>query len=379
MHKHHKDMWRLAMKSSFVFFFIFFFISNVFAENIDLAETLYQDGLRYYNENKPQEAFRCFFRAEGMGHKKATYYLGEYYFFQNDYKQAVRYYKIAARHQDTQANLRLAYCYEKGLGVQRDIKEAHKNYLLAAEAGLVEAQYRLGCILMTSFKFSDAIKWFEKAAEAGHSDALFKLGYCYEFAHGVTGNQAKAIELYQSAADKGNIDAQLKIGEHYKSRNPKQAVKYYSMAARNGNRRAYNALYELSRNGYNTNDDKLKDKLLDFFQTQDEQLKEENIKLKNYLYDMLNQLMDFKNDSDFIVYGFATASPYYGWLTKMEKKRDSVINDTDIDSELRDAAISVTDLGYEYVASRGRETEYSIYTKQKLYKLLKNYKWEKMQ
>lgn len=367
------------MRIKFIIYWIIcnFIITTVSAQDYDRAEALYQKGLRCYNENNFEDAFRYFFQADGLGHTKTSYYLGEYYFQKKNYKEAVRYYRIAATHKNVQANFQLGYCYENGLGVQHNTKEANKNYLLAAEAGMVEAQYKLGYNLLRLYKNSDAVKWLKKAAESNHPEALFKLGQCYE--RGLTGvvNQAEAIRLYCLAADKGNIDAQLKIGEHYKSRNPKQAVKYYSMAARNGNRRAYNALYELSRNGYNTNDDKLKDKLLDFFQTQDEQLKKENIKLKNYLYDMLNQLMDFKNDSDFIVYGFATASPYYGWLTKMEKKRDSVINDTDIDSELRDAAISVTDLGYEYVASRGRETEYSIYTKQKLYKLLKNYKWER--
>lgn len=368
------------MRSSFVFFSFFFFIANAFTQNTDLAEALYQDGLRYYNENKPQEAFRCFFRAEGMGHKKAIYYLGEYYFSQKDYKQAVRYYKLATRHQDAQANLMLAYCYEKGLGVQRDIKEARKNYLLAAESGLVEAQYRLGCILMTAFEHSDAVKWFEKAADAGHPDAFFKLGYCYEFGHGVPGNQAKAIELYQSAADRGNVDSQLKIGEHYKSRNPKQAVKYYSMAAQSGNIRAYNALYELSCKGYNTNDDKLQDKLSDYFQKEDEQRRTENIKLRDYLYDMLNQLMDFKNSINFSTYGFGLGAPYSGWMSKMEAKRENVIYaDTYFDPRLKDAVQSLIVLGYEYAGSRGHETEFSLDTKQRLYNLFNNYEWKRTQ
>lgn len=368
------------MRIKFIIYWIIcnFIITTVSAQDYDRAEALYRKGLRCYNENNFEDAFRYFFQAEGLGNVKSAYYLGEYYLRQNKYPEALRYYLRAADKGDAQAYLRLGYCYENALGVKRNIREACKKYLFAAEQGLVEAQYRLAYCYLATLDNENAIKWLKAAAESNHPEALFKLGQCYE--RGLTGvvNQAEAIRLYCLAADSGNLDAQLKVGSYYKTSNPTESIRYYIMAAEKNNRTAFYALYELCRNGYYIPQGKIKDRLREPFNKIDEQHKQENMELKNYFDDMFKQLMKFKHNRDFIIYGFGVASPYAEWLTSMEAKREFVMNNSAVDPELIEVAISITDLGYEYVASYGRETEHSSYTTQKVHDLLKNYKWRKI-
>ena len=58
-------------------------------------------------------------------------------------------------------------------------------------------------------------KMLTQSAEAGYSDAMCNLGYCYEMGNGVEKNLAKAAEWYRKAADNGNEIAQSNLGIFY--------------------------------------------------------------------------------------------------------------------------------------------------------------------
>jgi TPR repeat protein len=69
--------------------------------------------------------------------------------------------------------------HHKGLGVERDYKEAEKWFRPAAERGSPQAQFMLGLMLyygegMPEDK-EEALSWFRKAAEKGHNEAQFFL------------------------------------------------------------------------------------------------------------------------------------------------------------------------------------------------------------
>jgi len=61
-----------------------------------------------------------------------------------DYKEAVKWWKLAAEQGDTQAQYNLGQMYYKGQGVPQDYKEAVKWYRLAADQGDAFAQSNLG-------------------------------------------------------------------------------------------------------------------------------------------------------------------------------------------------------------------------------------------
>ena len=42
--------------------------------------------------------------------------------------------------------------------------------------------------------YSEAVKWYRKAAEQGDANAQNRFGYCYEYGEGVAKDLAKAVE-----------------------------------------------------------------------------------------------------------------------------------------------------------------------------------------
>ena len=70
--------------------------------------------------------------------------------------------------------------HRKGQGVPQDYKTAVKWYRLAAEQGYVRAQYNLGLMYANGQgvpqDYKTAVKWFRLAAEQGNADAQYNLG-----------------------------------------------------------------------------------------------------------------------------------------------------------------------------------------------------------
>lgn len=77
---------------------------------------------------------------------------------------------------DTQAATRLAWLYESGLGVERDMERAGELFLSAATAGNAEAQYALSVMLRTGQGIDkdtqQADIWLKRAADAGYPEAV---------------------------------------------------------------------------------------------------------------------------------------------------------------------------------------------------------------
>lgn len=85
---------------------------------------------------------------------------------------------------------------------------------------------------------SEALRWYQKAAEQGDAGAQLKLGFLYEQGLGVEKSADKALELFGLAADQGNAAAQANLGDRYEFgegiRSPKAAAHYYRLAAQQG-------------------------------------------------------------------------------------------------------------------------------------------------
>jgi hypothetical protein len=73
----------------------------------------------------------------------------------------------------------LGYLYENGKGVPQDYKEAVKRYRLAAENGDAEAQNNMGVMYEKGRAVpqndKEALKWYRLAAEQGHAEARKKI------------------------------------------------------------------------------------------------------------------------------------------------------------------------------------------------------------
>ena len=162
---------------------------------------------------------------------------------EQDYAEAVKWYRKAAEAGNAIAMSNLGICYDNGNGVDQDFAEAVKWYRKAAEAGNAIAMYNLGICYYNGDgveqDYAEAVKWYRKAAEAGDADAMTRLGICYEGGDGVEQDYAEAVKWYRKAAEAGDAIAMGFLGLCYENgkgvnKNQIEAVKWYRKGAESG-------------------------------------------------------------------------------------------------------------------------------------------------
>jgi TPR repeat protein len=123
----------------------------------------------------------------------------------------------AAAGGDAQAMLKLAICYETGLGVKQDRDEAMGWHRKAADAGNKVAMNHLGVLYTTGTgaaqNYGEAMKWFRKAADASSADAMNNIGMLYDRGNGVERDPNEAMRWWTRAAEAGNEIAKRKLRE----------------------------------------------------------------------------------------------------------------------------------------------------------------------
>ena len=127
------------------------------------------------------------------------------------YEKAVIYWSRAAKAGDIEAQLNLAFMYQKGRDIEKDSKKSLYWYRKAADAGNTEAQIKLGGMLSPLA----ALKWYRKAADAGSADAQQAMGSMYQSGRGVLKDEEKALNWYKKAARNNNFLAQKLVAEAY--------------------------------------------------------------------------------------------------------------------------------------------------------------------
>ena len=112
--------------------------------------------------------------------------------------------------------------------------EAEQKYRVDAERGDATAQFNLGCYYYSGEKglpqsYSEAVKWYTKAANQGYAPAQNNLGYCYEKGYGISQSLLVAKKWYEKAAAQGNSTAK-KNGERIKRMEAEKNAKKTSIA-----------------------------------------------------------------------------------------------------------------------------------------------------
>jgi TPR repeat protein len=102
--------------------------------------------------------------------------------------------------------------YHNGQGVAQDYKQAVKWYRLAAQQGNAESQTKLGIMytqgLGVTKDLRKAFTWYKKAAEQGNIQGQFVLGYMYAHSQGVTKDLVRAYMWSNLAVIGGYMDAE---------------------------------------------------------------------------------------------------------------------------------------------------------------------------
>jgi len=150
--------------------------------------------------------------------------------------------------------------YYYGEEVEKDYTEALKWYRKAAEQGNVDAQFYLGWMygkgLGVTKDDKEAATWYRKAAEQGNAVAQDNLGLMYYHGEGVTKDDKEAVNWFLKAAEQGLAEAQYNLGLVYANgegveKDYNEAIKLYRKAAAQGYARAQ---YNLGVYYYNVDD-----------------------------------------------------------------------------------------------------------------------------
>ena len=177
--------------------------------------------------------------------------------------------KAQAEKGDAIAQVILGFRYFRGMGVAKDFTEAVKWFQKAADQGNIDAENNLGACYANGFGLAqdktEADKWYHKAAEqefnetkflAGQGDAKaqFNVGLAYNIGDVVEKNWDEAIVWYLKAAKQGYVYAQNNLAVCYargseKVQDKVQAAKWYYRAAKQGLAASQNALGSCYANG----------------------------------------------------------------------------------------------------------------------------------
>jgi enhanced entry protein EnhC len=222
-----------------------------------------------------------------LGNSHAGIVLADYYVAdtreQEKMDRARQIYEGLAQKGDRDAQLKLAYMEEKGLGSQPDLAAAYRWYSASAEQGNPIAEYLLGqfyqlgengepdyslakqwyqkasITLPEAFvalgflnetvddDYVQALKAYEQAASKGNTLGMYNLALMYLYGKGTPVDFAKAKGLFIEAANKNFHEAMNQLGSIYfmglgQQRDEQRALAWYKKAAQLGNA---NALYEL--------------------------------------------------------------------------------------------------------------------------------------
>lgn len=140
----------------------------------------------------------------------------------------------------------LAVRYLKGTGVPQNDQEALKWFQKAAEQGHSVAQnvmghyYKNGLGAMACEDKDMALEWWNKSAQQGNVDSQYNLGICYEDGYGVDTDAELAAQWYLKSATRGYSPSQNRLGLCYEQgigvpANTKKALTWYKKAVRQGN------------------------------------------------------------------------------------------------------------------------------------------------
>lgn len=126
--------------------------------------------------------------------------------------KAFEYFQKASDGGVRESMFNLAYCYQEGIGVQSDVKKSIEWMEKAAEAKMPEACMNMGVLYLFGKNgvAKDEDKGFafiRNAAEGGIPQAQFMLGCCCESGQGAEKDLAEAAGWYRRAAKAGINEA----------------------------------------------------------------------------------------------------------------------------------------------------------------------------
>ena len=131
----------------------------------------------------------------------------------------IQHWKPLAEQGDIRAQRNLGTLYRKGRGVNQDYAQALFWYRKAAEQGDIVAQRYLGWMYFKGegvvLDYRQSAEWYHKAAEQGDANSQGNLGWLHRHGRGVVQDHQAAVKWYRKAAEGGSDWAQRDLGWMY--------------------------------------------------------------------------------------------------------------------------------------------------------------------
>ena len=128
-------------------------------------------------------------------------------FEQQDYTSALSNWAPRATAGDLDAQFKLGYLYEHGLGTTKSTTMAKFWYSLSAHQGSAVAQHYLATLHHDSEEYTTAVGWYVSSAEQGVAEAQADLAASYGLGEGIEQNYVYAYMWSSIASSNGNAEA----------------------------------------------------------------------------------------------------------------------------------------------------------------------------
>lgn len=251
-------------------------IGNSVSQDIVKAQKLLQrsvdSGFSYANLNlavinkQNHKSFLPYLtEALARGNSVAGLLLADYFLSKSTSEQqlhkAREIYNSFALQGDKDAQLKIGFLCEKGIGGKIDYFAAKKWYKMAAKQGQFQAQYLLARLYQLGKigngpDYESAKKWYQLAKNK-YSQAAVALGYIYDIEEG---DYKRAMENYKLADANGNLIGSFNLGLLYERGEGcpvdyNEARKLYIKAAEAAHKESMVQLAGLYLHGYGTSPD----------------------------------------------------------------------------------------------------------------------------
>jgi uncharacterized protein len=185
---------------------------------------------------------------ETLKYEAQKYYWG--YQARQNLPKALSLYLQAAQYGDTEAQFIVGGMYFKGVGTEKNQKEAFKWLYKAAIKGestpqsqkILGQAFLLGNVVPKNY--AESIQWYKKASENEDHDAQNELAFLYYVGRGVEQDFTISFKWFEKAARGGLAVAQYNVGIMWFTGNGVekpdmiQAYTWLSLAAANGHQDA---------------------------------------------------------------------------------------------------------------------------------------------
>ncbi len=129
----------------------------------------------------------------------------------SDAAEAFRLNQIAADDGLHDAVLAMGWFYRNGIGVPQDNELALSWWKKSARQGDPRAMFSLGQMAFEEKDYGEALVWFTRATEHGHTRSLYWIGKLHWRGLGVPRDRKLAMRLFSNAAAKKELEAQRAI------------------------------------------------------------------------------------------------------------------------------------------------------------------------